>query len=109
METIKLKAMAKINLGLDVTRRRPDGYHEVRMVMQMVGIYDRITITRIPEDEIRLTTNLSFLPVDEHNIAWKAARLMREPMGSQRVWPSILISTSRWRPVWPAAARTAGP
>ena len=47
MESIRLKARAKINLGLDVLGRREDGYHDVRMVMQTIGIYDRIIITKI--------------------------------------------------------------
>ena len=44
MDTIRLKARAKINLGLDVVRRREDGYHEVKMVMQMLRLYDQIDI-----------------------------------------------------------------
>ena len=43
MDRLTLKAMAKINLGLDVVRRREDGYHEVRMIMQTVNLYDRGT------------------------------------------------------------------
>lgn len=46
MESITLKAMAKINLGLDVIRRREDGYHEVRMIMQTVGLYDELSFRR---------------------------------------------------------------
>ena len=50
MDSIRLKARAKINLGLDVLGKRDDGYHEVRMIMQTVGIYDRIIIKKIPND-----------------------------------------------------------
>lgn len=78
MELMQLRAMAKINLGLDVVRRREDGYHEVRMVMQTIRMFDRVTIYRIPEREIRISSNLHFLPVNENNIAYKAARLMME-------------------------------
>lgn len=60
MDSIRLKARAKINLGLDVLGKRENGYHDVRMVMQTVGIYDRLIITKIPEDEIRITLILSF-------------------------------------------------
>ena len=60
MDSIRLKARAKINLGLDVLGKRENGYHDVRMVMQTVGIYDRLIITKIPEDEIGLTLILSF-------------------------------------------------
>ena len=49
MDSIRLKARAKINLGLDVLGKREDGYHEVRMVMQTIGIYDRLILTKIPE------------------------------------------------------------
>ena len=65
MDTIRLKARAKINLGLDVVRRREDGYHEVRMVMQMLKLYDQIDIEKTETLGIRLTCNLSFLPTDE--------------------------------------------
>ena len=60
---LQLKAYAKINLGLDVVRRREDGYHEVRMVMQTIKLYDKLTFRLLEEDEIRLKTNLGFLPV----------------------------------------------
>ncbi len=78
MKSIRLKARAKINLGLDVLGKRADGYHEVRMVMQTIGIYDRLIITAIPEEEIRITSNLSFLPVNENNLIYKAARLLKD-------------------------------
>lgn len=76
MDYIQLKAMAKINLGLDVTGKRADGYHELRMVMQMVNLYDKITITVTEEPGIHITTNLSFLPVNENNIVYKAAQML---------------------------------
>ena len=77
MDSIRLKARAKINLGLDVLGKRDDGYHEVRMIMQTVGIYDRIIIKKIPEDEIRINSNLFFLPVNENNLVYKAIMLMK--------------------------------
>ena len=78
MESIRLKARAKINLGLDVLRKREDGYHDVRMVMQTIGIYDRLIITRIPEEDIRIKSNLFFLPVNENNLIYKAAKLLKD-------------------------------
>ncbi len=78
MESIRLKARAKINLGLDVLGKREDGYHEVRMIMQTIGIYDRIIINKIPEDEIRIVSNLSFLPVNENNLIYKAVKLLKD-------------------------------
>jgi 4-diphosphocytidyl-2-C-methyl-D-erythritol kinase len=76
MDTIKLKAYAKINLGLDVVRKREDGYHEVRMIMQTINLYDKLTITKSNDTSIQLTTNLNYLPTDENNIVYKAAALM---------------------------------
>lgn len=76
MEHMQLKAMGKLNLGLDVVGRRPDGYHEVRMVMQTVNLYDRIELTAVSEPGISITTNLSFLPTDASNIVYKAADLL---------------------------------
>lgn len=76
MENLSLKAYAKINLGLDVVRRRDDGYHEVRMIMQTIGLYDRLDIQRTKKTGIEITSNLSFLPVNENNLIHKAAKLL---------------------------------
>lgn len=78
MDSIRLKARAKINLVLDVLGKREDGYHEVRMVMQTIGIYDRLILTKIPEEEIRITSNLAFLPVNENNLIYKAIKLLKD-------------------------------
>lgn len=78
MQSIELKSLAKINLGLDVLGKRENGYHDVRMVMQTVYLYDNITIEKKAEPGISLEANLHFLPVDEHNIAYKAAQLLIE-------------------------------
>lgn len=75
---ISLKALAKINLGLDVVRCREDGYHEVRMIMQTVQLYDRLDIKRTQEPGIQIQTNLSFLPVNENNLIYKAAKLLMD-------------------------------
>lgn len=75
---LKLKAYGKINLGLDVLRRRDDGYHEVRMIMQTVGIFDRIDLTRKKEPGIQIRTNLYYLPSNENNLVHKAAQLLME-------------------------------
>ena len=81
MDSIRLKARAKINLGLDVLGKRDNGYHDVRMVMQTVGIYDRLIINKIPEDDIRIDINLKFLPVNENNLIYKAYKLMKDEYG----------------------------
>lgn len=78
MNTIHMKAYGKVNLGLDVLRRREDGYHEVRMIMQTVQLYDKITIEERHQEGIELETNLPFLPVNENNIAYRAARMLME-------------------------------
>lgn len=78
MQQIRLKALAKINLGLDVVGTRPDGYHDLRMVMQSVRLYDRLTISQTRSPGVRMKTNLGFLPTDDGNLAAKAARLMIE-------------------------------
>lgn len=75
--SLKLKALAKINLGLDVLGRRENGYHDVRMIMQTIYLYDDVTLNKI-EEGIQLRTNLSFLPVDDKNIAYKAAKMLME-------------------------------
>ncbi|HEY9575683.1 MAG TPA: 4-(cytidine 5'-diphospho)-2-C-methyl-D-erythritol kinase [Lachnospiraceae bacterium] len=74
---MRLRAYAKINLGLDVIGKREDGYHEVKMVMQTIGMYDQIYIEKIEENEIRLRTNVPYIPCDEHNLIYQAAALMK--------------------------------
>ena len=81
MEEIRMRARAKINLTLDVTGKREDGYHLLQMVMQNVALYDDITIRRRQEVGIVLTSNLPWLPCDERNLAWRAACLMQEEFG----------------------------
>lgn len=80
MNKLELKAYAKINLGLDVVRRLENGYHEVKMVMQTVGIYDVLTFEKAAEG-IVVTTDSGELPTDENNLIYKAARLMKERFG----------------------------
>lgn len=78
MDKMELKALGKINLGLDVLGKRPDGYHNVRMVMQTLYLYDQITITKRKEPGIGLSTNLFYLPVNENNLAYRAAKLLMD-------------------------------
>lgn len=76
-DTLTRKAYAKINLGLDVVRRLENGYHEVRMIMQTVGIYDVLTF-KAAQSGIRITTDSAELPVGEDNLIYRAARLLME-------------------------------
>ncbi|MCI5517042.1 4-(cytidine 5'-diphospho)-2-C-methyl-D-erythritol kinase [Roseburia sp. MUC/MUC-530-WT-4D] len=78
MDDISLKALAKINLGLDVVRRREDGYHEVRMIMQTIHLYDRLKITKTKTPGIEIHSNLPFLPVNENNLVYKAGKLLMD-------------------------------
>ena len=98
----QLKALAKINLGLDVLGRREDGYHNVRMVMQTIYLYDNITIRRTKESGITLESNLYFLPNDEGNIAYKAAKLL---MDEFQIQDGVHITLDKHIPV---AAGLAG-
>ena len=70
---IKVKAYAKINLMLDIINKRTDGYHDLFMIMQSIGIYDTVTVTQTKSKEITITCNIDDIPLDEHNIAYKAA------------------------------------
>ena len=102
MDKLELKALAKINLGLDVLGRRENGYHDVRMVMQTIHLYDDVILEKTKEPGIHLETNLSYLPVDENNIAYKAAKLLRDEFG---ITEGIRIRLKKFIPV---AAGMAG-
>ena len=75
---MRLQAFAKINLGLDVLGKREDGYHEVRMIMQTIRMYDQLDMRKSVEPGIHLTTNKKYIPVDENNLVWRAAKLMMD-------------------------------
>lgn len=78
MDKIQLKALAKINLGLDVLRRREDGYHEVKMIMQTIGLHDDLEIRKMKTPGIQVKTNLYYLPTNENNLVYKAAKLLMD-------------------------------
>ena len=78
MDEISLKALAKINLGLDVLGKREDGYHDVRMIMQTIHLYDRVEIKKTRSPHIHVETNLYYLPVNEDNLVYRAAKLMKD-------------------------------
>ncbi len=98
-----LKATAKINLSLDVLRKRPDGYHDVRMIMQKVGMYDRVNLEPVAgKSGITLETNLTYIPKDTNNLAAKAAKLL---MDEFEVTDGLHIRLEKFIPV---AAGLAG-
>ena len=80
---MRLRAMAKINLGLDILGKRDDGYHEVRMLMQTIQMYDLLDIRRKSSPGITLTTNLLYVPSDERNLVYKAAKLLMDEFAIQ--------------------------
>ena len=75
---MRLRALAKINLGLDVVGKRADGYHEVRMIMQTIQMYDVLEIQKKEEPGISLTTNIPYVPTDERNLVYKAAKMLMD-------------------------------
>lgn len=102
MTHLKLKAYGKINLALDVLRRREDGYHDVRMIMQTVGIYDQVELQLKEEPGITVETNLSYLPVNENNLVYQAADLLMKEFHTDQ---GLHISLRKFLPV---AAGMAG-
>lgn len=99
---LELKALAKINLGLDVLGRRENGYHDVRMVMQTIYLYDNVTLKKTKAPGIWLTTNLYYLPTDDRNVAYKAAKML---MDEFKIEGGIKITLDKRIPV---AAGMAG-
>lgn len=81
MSAISLNAYAKVNLSLDVIGKRPNGYHDLRMVMQTVDLYDVITMDKIPNSAIELTINIPGLEADESNLCYKAAKFYMDEYG----------------------------
>lgn len=118
MKSIILNAYAKINLSIDVLGKRPDGYHEVLMVMQQVNLFDKVSIawdecetgehgnTKDQENKIQidLTTNLPYLPLNDKNIAYQAAQLMCQNFKPQEEG-NVIININKKIPV---AAGLAG-
>ena len=102
MDKLELKALGKINLGLDVLGRRENGYHDVRMVMQTVYLYDQIWMVKTKEPGIQLHTNLFYLPVNENNLAYRAADIL---MKEFRIQEGVKIILDKHIPV---AAGMAG-
>lgn len=96
------KAPAKINLSLDVTGKRPDGYHEVEMIMTTIDLADRIELTELPENVIRVASHNRFVPDDQRNLAYQAAKLLKERFQVKK-GVSIMITK-----VIPVAAGLAG-
>ena len=78
---MKINAYAKINIGLDVLRRRDDGYHEVRMIMQNIDVHDELDIEKDDRPGIHITGGAGDLPLNEDNLIYKAAKLVMDTYG----------------------------
>ncbi len=89
--TITEPAWAKLNLTLDILGKRPDGYHDLRMVMQSIDLCDMVSITFKERRGITLVTNLNYLPRDNSNIAVKAAELFFQETGIPPVGLTIRV------------------
>ena len=81
METIALKAPAKVNYRLDVLGKRPDGYHDLRMIMQRIDLCDEITVSLVDRPGITVICGSDCAPDGEENIAWRAARAILTQSG----------------------------
>ena len=99
---MRLRALAKINLGLDILRKREDGYHEVRMIMQTIQMYDVLKMKKVKKPGISLSVNYPYSPSDERNLVYKAAKLL---MDEFQVKEGVDICLEKFIPV---AAGMAG-
>lgn len=81
MDKLQLKAYGKINLGLDVIRKRPDGYHDLDMIMQMVDVYDDVIIEKKAGEEIVVKADTAVLSNGKDNLAYMAAKMLFDEFG----------------------------
>ncbi len=104
MKRLKLlvKAPAKINLSLDVLRKREDGYHDVRMIMTTIDLADRLELTELAENRIEIVSHNRYVPDDQRNLAYQAAKLIKERYGVQKGVSIVIEKTI------PVAAGLAG-
>lgn len=97
-----VKAPAKINLSLDVLYKRPDGYHEVEMIMTTIDLADRVELTLLAEDRIDIISHNRFVPDDQRNLAYQAAKLLKDRF---QIKKGVTISIEK---IIPVAAGLAG-
>jgi 4-diphosphocytidyl-2-C-methyl-D-erythritol kinase len=97
-----VKAPAKINLSLDVLHKRPDGYHEVEMIMTTIDLADRVELSLLEEDKIHILSHNRYVPDDQRNLAYQAAQLLKD---RYRVKKGVSIAIEK---VIPVAAGLAG-
>lgn len=99
---MRLRALAKINLALDVLGERQDGYHEVKMIMQTIQMYDVLQIDKKETPGISLSVNYPFIPCDRRNLVYQAAELLMDEFGIEE---GVSIRLEKFIPV---AAGMAG-
>lgn len=102
MLKVMVKAPAKINLSLDVLHKREDGYHEVEMIMTTIDLADRLELTLLDKNEIKIISHNRFVPDDQRNLAYQAAQLLKERF---QVEKGVAITIEKTIPV---AAGLAG-
>lgn len=96
---MKIRAYAKINLALDVISKREDGYHELEMIMAPITLHDLIYINVI-EDGIKIESNSTIMPVDQRNIMYKVAVLMKERYRIKKELRYMFINIFQLKLVW---------
>ena len=109
MDEMTVKALAKINIGLDVTGVREDGYHLVRMIMQTVHMYDLVTVSKSAETGISMTSNAKYLPTNEDNLCIKAAKLLADEFSIMMVHRFDSARGFRLRQAWLEAVQMRQP
>jgi 4-diphosphocytidyl-2-C-methyl-D-erythritol kinase len=103
LNSLKALCPAKINITLDVIGKREDGYHNVVMVMQAISLFDEVIVTKTNKKNIEIKTNLHYVPTDERNVAFKAAKVFFEKTGLKNEGIHIKINKKI-----PVAAGLAG-
>lgn len=83
MKAVRVKSPAKINLGLKVIKKRADEYHDIETIFQMINLYD-VVILRESSDRITLCSDNNAIPLDERNLAYRAAQTLREKIGIKK-------------------------
>lgn len=93
LNTVKIKCPAKINLTLEVVNRRDDGFHNIKSIMQMISLYDylTITVTKSEKNEINLSGTNEEIPYDDKNLVYKAAKLFLQKADIKDVKIDIFI------------------
>ena len=89
--TVNEKGYAKLNYSLDVHARRPDGYHDLTMVMGSVSLWDDVDVTLRRDGRIEAKCSIPWLPRDERNLAVRAARVFFDAAGDKTLGADIRI------------------